>query len=304
MATASTAISSVVNLQRPNPIRICFKEAKYEFLKNLRNPMYSVSTVLFPLMFYVLFGLVMGRQMIGGVSTTVYLIPAYGTFGVMGASLFGTAASLASERGLGWLQVKRASPMPPFASFLAKIVMSMIFSTTVVLLLLLLGVTFGGVHMPALTAAKLVLTLVAGSLPFGAMGLLDAVHVPAEIYPALCGVFAAVSLVTAGAEFNWSGTRRAESWALGSADRIHDALPRRGSLGTSTRPKGKWVVKDVRMKWNLSNSMGWALMAVSVLLLIFLRRLDVIVIVAPVAILVSYIAVRGGSSADSSQRRI
>ncbi len=58
------------------------------------------------------------------------------------------------------------------------------------------------------------------------------------------------------------------------------------------------------MKWNLSNSMGWALMAVSVLLLIFLRRLDVIVIVAPVAILVSYIAVRGGSSADSSQRRI
>ena len=105
MATASTAISSVVNLQRPNPIRICFKEAKYEFLKNLRNPMYSVSTVLFPLMFYVLFGLVMGRQMIGGVSTTVYLIPAYGTFGVMGASLFGTAASLASERGLGWLHM-------------------------------------------------------------------------------------------------------------------------------------------------------------------------------------------------------
>jgi len=50
--------------------------------------------------------------------------------------------------------------------------------------------------------------------------------------------------------------------------------------------------------------MGWALMAVSVLLLIFLRRLDLIVIVAPVAILVSYIAVRGGSSADSSQRRI
>ncbi len=189
MATASTAISSVVNLQRPNPIRICFKEAKYEFLKNLRNPMYSVSTVLFPLMFYVLFGLVMGRQMIGGVSTTVYLIPAYGTFGVMGASLFGTAVSLASERGLGWLQVKRASPMPPFASFLAKIVMSMIFSTTVVLLLLLLGVTFGGVHMPALTAAKLVLTLVAGSLPFCAMGLAIGYFAGPTSAPAVINLF-------------------------------------------------------------------------------------------------------------------
>src|SRR5258707_13059907 len=99
MATASTAISSVVNLQRPNPVGICFKEAKYEILKSLRNPMYSVSTLLFPLMFYVLFGLVMVKQMIGGIRTTGYLLAPSGTFGVMGASVFGPPASLASHRG-------------------------------------------------------------------------------------------------------------------------------------------------------------------------------------------------------------
>src|SRR5258708_27908961 len=189
MAAASTIVSSIVTVQRPNPFRICLREAKYEFLKSLRFPMYSVSTVLFPLMFYVLFGLVMGRQMIGGVSTTVYLIPAYGTFGVMGASLFGTAASLASERGLGWLQVKRASPMPPFAYFLAKIVMSLIFSTIVVLLLLLLGVSFGGVHLPAITAGKLVLTLVGGSLPFCAMGLAIGYFAGPTSAPAVINIF-------------------------------------------------------------------------------------------------------------------
>ena len=101
MATASTVINSAATVQQPNLLTICFKEAKYEFLKSLRNPMYSVSTLVFPIMFYVLFGLVMGKQMIGGIRTTVYLIPSYGTFGVMGASLFGTAAGLASERGLG-----------------------------------------------------------------------------------------------------------------------------------------------------------------------------------------------------------
>src|SRR5215467_16381976 len=127
MASASTTMPAVT-FARPNPFRICLKEAKYEFLKCLRIPMYSVSTMLFPLMFYVLFGLVMGRQMIGSVRSTVYLIPAYGTFGVMGASLFGTAAGLAADRGLGWLQVKRASPMPPFAYFAAKVITSMIFS--------------------------------------------------------------------------------------------------------------------------------------------------------------------------------
>ncbi len=189
MATASTAIGPAANLAHPNPIRICFMEAKYEFLKNLRFPMYSVSTMLFPLMFYVLFGLVMGRQTIGGISTTVYLIPAYGTFGVMGASLFGTAATLATERGLGWLQVKRASPMPPYAYFLAKVVMSLIFSSIDVLLLLLLGIIFGGVHLPAVVAAKLLLTLVAGSLPFCAMGLAIGYFAGPTSAPAVINVF-------------------------------------------------------------------------------------------------------------------
>jgi ABC-2 type transport system permease protein len=188
MATSSTVMAPLP-LRRPNLITICAKEAKYEFLKNLRYPMYSVSTVVFPLMFYVLFGLVMGKQMIGHVPTTVYLIPSYGTFGVMGASLFGTAAGLASDRGLGWLQVKRASPMPAFAYFVAKIVMSLIFCTIVVLALLAMGYAFGGVHLTAMITAKLALTLVAGSLPFCAMGLAMGYFATPNAAPAFINLF-------------------------------------------------------------------------------------------------------------------
>ena len=172
MATASTTLTRSA-VQRPlgRMLRIYLKEAKYEFLKNLRLRAYSVSTIFFPVMFYILFGLVLGRNTIGGLSTSAYLIATYGTFGVMGASLFGTAAALAAERGLGWLQVKRASPMPPFAYFAGKVIMSMIFSTAVVMLLLFLGFTFGGVHMGLAQTVQLVATLVVGSLPFCAMGL-------------------------------------------------------------------------------------------------------------------------------------
>lgn len=189
MATASTAVTSAVSVRQPNLPVIYFKEAKYEFLKSLRYPMYSVSTLLFPVMFYVLFGLVMGKQMIGGVRTTVYLLAAYGTFGVMGASLFGTAASLASERRLGWLQVKRASPMPPFAYFLAKVIMSLIFSAIVILLLFLLGIAFGGVRLPMLTMAKLAGTLIAGSLPFCAMGMAIGYFAEPNSAPAVINIF-------------------------------------------------------------------------------------------------------------------
>jgi ABC-2 type transport system permease protein len=151
---------------------IYLKEAKYEFLKNLRLRMYTVSVISFPLMFYVLFGLVLNaKDAIAGTSVPIYLIASYGTFGVMGASLFGTAAGLASDRGLGWLQVKRASPMPPFAYFAAKVVVSMGFSAIVVFLLIVLGVSFGGVRLPAGEMSKLVATLILGSIPFSAMGL-------------------------------------------------------------------------------------------------------------------------------------
>jgi ABC-2 type transport system permease protein len=173
MSTAAAALRNPpMRRSVSHTATIYSKEAKYEFLKNLRLRVYTASVISFPLMFYVLFGLVLNsREAIGGTGFPTYLIATYGTFGVMGASLFGTAAGLASDRGLGWLQLKRASPMPPFAYFAAKVIMSMIFSGIVVTLLLLLGLSFGGVRLPLSPMAKLLGTLVAGSLPFSAMGL-------------------------------------------------------------------------------------------------------------------------------------
>src|SRR3984893_6953311 len=141
MSTATIALNKPQIQRSPShTATIYLKEAKYEFLKNLRLRVYTASVLSFPIMFYVLFGLVLNaKQAIGGTTIPTYLIATYGTFGVMGASLFGTAAGLAADRGLGWLQVKRASPMPPFAYFAAKVALSMIFSAIVVSLLMLLG---------------------------------------------------------------------------------------------------------------------------------------------------------------------
>ncbi len=174
LAATLAAPSSEAQMERSasHTATIYWNEVKYEFLKNLRLRMYTLSVLSFPLMFYVLFGLVLnGKESIAGMGVPTYMIATYGTFGVMGASLFGTASGLASDRGLGWLQVKRASPMPPFAYFAAKIALSMTFSAIVTTLLLILGFAFGGVRMSLTSAAELLATLVAGSLPFSAMGL-------------------------------------------------------------------------------------------------------------------------------------
>lgn len=172
MATAVNSMASTTLWLTPRQtVTVYWKEVKYEFLKNLRLTRYSVSTIAFPVMFYTLFGLVLNKQIMTGVNVATYLIATYGTFGVIAASLFGTASSLAAERGLGWIQVKKASPMPPFAYFLAKAIMSMIFSGSVVVTLIILGFLFGDVHMPLTQVFEMLGILVAGSLPFCAMGL-------------------------------------------------------------------------------------------------------------------------------------
>ena len=220
--------------------------------------MYTASVLSFPIMFYVLFGLVLNsKQAIGGTRVPTYLIATYGTFGVMGASLFGTAAGLASDRGLGWLQVKRASPMPPFAYFAAKVITSMIFSAIIVLALCSCSAfTLGGVRMPLGRFCALagnsgrrfaaVLRDGTGSRIFhrtelGACDhqpylsadvvlqrIVGAVHVPAEDRAADRAGASSVSPVATGAGNCRRGKSRIDCHALGSAGRLHDDLPGRG----------------------------------------------------------------------------
>jgi ABC-2 type transport system permease protein len=157
----------------PNWIHVLALETWYELLKLARLKMYVLPTLLFPAMFYLLFGIAMGSRWSGGsVRLASYLIATYGAFGVMGASLFGLGVGLAVERGQGWLQVKRATPMPLPVFFVAKTLVSLVFSAAVVAILFALGAAFGGVRFPLLIWVELALVLLAGAVPFCGMGLL------------------------------------------------------------------------------------------------------------------------------------
>jgi ABC-2 type transport system permease protein len=159
-------------MRKRSLLRIHWLELKCEFLKMFRLPAYVVPTLAFPLIFYLFFGVAFGtKTAVGPTTMATYLIATYGAFGVIGASLFGFGVSVAVERGQGWLQVKRATPMPVSAWFGAKIGMAFLFSCIIVAGLFLLGVTLGGVHLPPTVWPALFVTLVAGALPFCALGL-------------------------------------------------------------------------------------------------------------------------------------
>ena len=124
-------------------------------------------------MFYCFFGLAIGRGQVLGASMPVarYLLAKFGAFAVVGATLYAFGVGIAVERGLGWMQVKRASPVPLSACYLAKAVVSITFGAIVVALLFALGAAFGDVRMPVLRWLALAGTLICGTVPPCASGL-------------------------------------------------------------------------------------------------------------------------------------
>ena len=170
MSTAAVAVQS--------PMKPYAKETKYEFLRLLRARSFSISTIGFPLSFYLLFGVVASGSTSENELRAAYLLATYSVFGLVGSSLFGLCSTIANERAQGWLELKQASPMPPAAYLLAKLLTAIAFGVIIFGLLLLCGETMGHVHFTAAQIAKLLLTVVLGVFPFASLGILLSQMVP------------------------------------------------------------------------------------------------------------------------------
>nr|WP_268820378.1 ABC transporter permease [Paraglaciecola sp. G1-23] len=166
-------------------LKVYWLETKFEWLKTIRNPAFALPAILFPVIFYLFFGVLMNH---GNVQAASYLLSTYGTFGVMGPALFSFGAALAVERGKGWLDIKEASPMPASAQIISRLIVSMIFSLLIIISLGIIGVFFGGVELSVFQGALLSVILVFGGLPFCLLGLALGMMLKAESAPAIVNV--------------------------------------------------------------------------------------------------------------------
>ena len=161
MATSAVPYSVGTN-DAGRTLAVYGKETKYEFLKLLRAKSFSLAVAGFPLMFYILFGLSNKHAVEGGVQIAKYLLGGYACFGLVGAALFGIGVGLAAELNSGWLELKRASPMPVPAYLFAKCASAVAFGILIVTLLTVIGTMFGGVSLTGMELAKMLAVTVAG----------------------------------------------------------------------------------------------------------------------------------------------
>jgi len=171
---------------------IYLAEARCELLRVLRTPAFVVPSLAFPLVFYLMFGIVLGHG-----QASAYLLGSYTIFGAMAPGLFGFGVGLALDRERGLLTLKRALPAPPAAWLMARVAMAVVFAGVVALLLLAAACGVGKVVLSPLQALSLVGIGMFAAVPFCAIGLLIGSAVPAAGAPAVVNlVYLPMSLLS------------------------------------------------------------------------------------------------------------
>jgi ABC-2 type transport system permease protein len=155
-----------------------------------RNPASAFFTLVFPIMFLVIFSLVFGNQniRIAGVKTTVatFYVPAITAFAVITACYTNIAISLTFQRDSGVLKRIRGSPLPAWAYMVGRIAHAVLLAILLVIICATFGRLFYGAALPTHTLPAFLLTLVVGAATFCALGIAVTAVIPnADASPAV-----------------------------------------------------------------------------------------------------------------------
>ena len=165
--------------------RVFLVEARMECIRLLRAPSFAVPIILFPLMFYGLFGLLLGNSGYPGPQASRYVLATFVAFGAIAPGLFGIGITIALDRDRGLLQLKRALPMPPGIYLVAKMVTAMVFAAVVSIALMLMAAIVGKVVLELVQWVSLLVLAVLGVIPFCGMGLMVGTLVKGQAAPAV-----------------------------------------------------------------------------------------------------------------------
>ncbi len=173
-----------------NIIRLSIREAKYQNLAFWRNPAAAFFTIIFPLMFLVIFNLLFGSDEVqfegGTASLSNFYVPGIVVFALTGACYNNIAMNVAFSRDGGILKRIRGTPLPSAALIAGYVIHSVILAILLVVIVLAAGVLLYGVDVPTTRLPAFILTLIVGAATFCALGVAVANFIPnADAAPAI-----------------------------------------------------------------------------------------------------------------------
>jgi ABC-2 type transport system permease protein len=170
-----------------------------------RNPMSAGFTIVFPIMFLVIFSTLNGGERLGpelgNILFTEYYVPGIVTFAVIAACFTNLSINLTRRRDDGVLKRKRATPLPMVALLGGIVGSTIVISWLMSILTTAVGVV--GYHNAAPRHLLWVVVVLAlGAFAFSALGLAVTIIIPnADAAPAIVNLLVFPLLFLAGTFF-------------------------------------------------------------------------------------------------------
>lgn len=161
----------------------------------LRNRRTLMFTLVFPNLFFYLFGLAGGRQR-GGPEVLAMIMLNMAVYGAMVSTTSGGAA-VALDRSLGWSRQLRLTPLAPAAYIAMKVVVSMVLAAMAISSTYAFG-AFNGVHLTASQWLLCGLASWGASFVFAAFGLFMGFLLPSDNVMQFVGPLLAVMAMFGG----------------------------------------------------------------------------------------------------------
>ncbi len=144
------------------------KENFYYFILEMsRQPMYVISTIFFPSMFFWFFGVPNAKSE----SSALMLTASFSIFGAIGVSFFQTAVFVAQEKKTPWSAFLRVIPMHRMSLLVSRILGFLIFSILSASLVWLIAAYTTPLIIKTDLLLKFAGILILGSIPFSLMGI-------------------------------------------------------------------------------------------------------------------------------------
>jgi ABC-2 type transport system permease protein len=159
---------------------LVYQQIKYQNKIFWRTPVSAFFTIVFPLMFLVLFTAIFGNDELEslGVTTAQFYAPALAVFAAASATYTNLAITTAIARDAGILKKVRGTPLPPWVYITGRVGSAVWIALIAVAIMMAVGSIVYGVDIITATFAAAVISFVVGAATFAVLGLMVAALVP------------------------------------------------------------------------------------------------------------------------------
>lgn len=166
------------------------RQTQGEFLRLWRSPIFSIFSLALPSIFYLFFGIQSAQIVQRGVNVGAVVLASLAAYGVANVMLFSFGIGVALDRGRKYDLLMRATPLRPVAALTAKVLTATAFELLALVVLFAFAYLAGGLRMEGEQWLTLTWRLLAGAIPFLALGFAIGYLVSPNSAPAVVNLVA------------------------------------------------------------------------------------------------------------------